>query len=89
MTERVVALETKQEIIRIIATPFRCQHTVVVGAVAEEQQEAGHLGICLRTVVEHLHISSIGRRIRRTAAELMIELIGRDDAHRETVALFV
>ena len=89
MTERVLALETQQEIIGITTAPIRCQHAVVVGTVAKEQQVSGHLGIRLRTVVEHLHIASVGRGIRRAAAELMIELVGRDDTHRKTVALFV
>ena len=89
MTERILTLETKQKIIGIATAPISRQHTVVVGTVTEKQQVTRHLGIGLRTVVEHLHIASIGRSIRRTAAELMIEFIGWDDTHRKTVAFFV
>ena len=89
MTERVLALETKQEIIRVASAPIGCAHPVVVGTVAKEQQETGHLLIRLGAVVEHLHIPAISRCVGGAAAELVIELIGRDDTYRKTVTLFV
>ena len=82
MTERVLALETEQEIVRVTAAPISRAHPVVIGTIAKEQQVAGHLLVCLSAVVEHLHISAVGRRIRRATTKLMIELVGWDDAYR-------
>ena len=89
MTERVFALETEQEVVGVATAPVGRAHAVVIGAVAEEQQVAGHLLVRLGAVVEHFHIPPVGRRIGRAAAELMIELVGRHDAHRQSVALLV
>ena len=85
VAERVLALEAQQEVVRIIATPVCAQHTVIPGTVAEEQQVAGHVGFRLRPVVEHLHIAAVGRSIRRTAGEFIIQLVSRHDPHPQPV----
>ena len=85
VAERVLALEAQQEVVRIIATPVCAQHTVIPGTVAEEQQVAGHVGFRLRPVIEHLHIAAVGRSIRRTAGEFIIQLVGRHDPHPQPV----
>ena len=78
--EGVLALVAEQEVIRRIVLPVGGQHTVVPGAVAEEQQESWHVGLRLRTVVEHLQIASVGIGVGRAAGELVEEFVGRYDA---------
>ena len=88
-TERVVALETEQEIVKIIAAPLGTVHTVVPGTVAIEQQVSGHVRLRRSPVVEHLHITAIGRSVGSSTRELIIQLVGRHDPHAQTVALLM
>ena len=88
-TERIVALETEQEVISIIAAPLGTAQAVIPRPVAVEQQVSGKVSLRCSPVVEHLHVAAIGCGIRGSAAELVIQLIGRHDPHAQAVALLV
>ena len=65
-TERVVAFETKQEVIRIITTPLRTKHPVIPSAITEEQQITRQVTIGRCPVIKHLQITTISSSIRCT-----------------------
>ena len=87
--ERVLALVAEQIVIGIEGAAVAGEHAVVPYATAEEQQIAGQVGVGGRAVVEHLQVAAVGVGIGRAAAELIVELIGLDDAHAQTVVLLV
>ena len=85
MTERVLAFEAEQEVVWVIAFPVCAAHPVVPRSVAEKQQVTGHVVLSLSPVVEHFHIPTVGRGIRRTAGELIVQLIGGHNPDPQTV----
>ena len=85
LAERVVALEAEQVVVGRGLSPVAAEHAVIPCAVAEEQQEARFVGLGFGTVVEHLQIALVGGGIGGSAGELVIELIGRHNAHAQTV----
>ena len=88
-TERVVALITEQEIVRVTAAPLRAMHAIIPGPIAKEQEVTGHIGLCRSPVVKHLQIAAIGRGIRRAAGELIIQFVCRNDSYPQTVFLLM
>ena len=86
---RVLTLIAKQEIVGSIACPCRGVHAVVPCAIAEKQQVLGHLSIAFSTVVEHFHVAAVGVGVGCAAGELIIQFVGRYNAHRQSVALLV
>ena len=85
LAERVVALEAEQVVVGRGLSPVAGEHAVIPCAVAEEQQEAWLVGLGLGTVVEHLQIPLVGGGIGGSAGELVVEFVGRYDAHAQTV----
>ncbi len=89
VAERVLALETEQEVVRVIVIPIATKHTVIPGTVAKEQEIAWLIVVCFGTVVEHLHISAVGCGIRGSAGKLIIKFIGRDDPDTHTAVILM
>ena len=85
----VFTLVAEQEVVGRALGPVDSEHAVVPGTIAEEQQIAGHVGLGLGTIVEHLQIAAIGVGIGGSAAELVKELVGRHDAHSQGIVLLV
>ena len=48
---RVVTLETEQEVVGRVSPPSLCDHAVVPGAIAEQNEILGHVGLSLGAVV--------------------------------------
>ena len=88
-TERVLALEAEQIVVGRLGLPVSTQHAVVPGTVAKEQQVAGHVGLGLGTVVEHLQVAAIGIGVGRTTGELVEELVSRHNVDAHGVVLLV
>ena len=87
--ERVLTLVAQQIVVGIETAAVAGEHAVVPHAASEEQQIAGQVSVGRSAVVEHLQVASVGVGIGRAAAELIVELIGLDDAHAQTVVLLV
>ena len=88
-TERVFALIAEKVVVGRSVTPFAAEHSVVGGTIAKEQQVARQFFGTLGAVVEHFHIALIGRRIGRTAGELVVDFVGWNDAHAQPIVRFV
>ena len=87
--ERIVALKTQQIVVSIEQTGIGRAHAVVPYAVAKQQQILGHVGLSLRTVVEHLQVAPVGIGIGRTARKLVVQLVGRHDVHPQAIMRLV
>ena len=83
--KRILALKAKQVVIGTQLLTDIGVHTVVPHAVAEQQQVFRHICIGLRTIVEHLQITTIGIGIGGSAGKLIKQFVGRNDAHPQTV----
>ena len=62
----------------------RVQHSVVPYRVTEEQERLRQAAAG-GTVVEHLHVASVGHCIRRSAGELVVQFVSRNDTYRKVV----
>ena len=79
----------EQIVIGIEGAAVAGEHAVVPYATAEEQQIAGQVRVGGGAVVEHLQIAAVGVGIGCAAAKFIVELIGLDDAHAQTVVFLV
>ena len=89
IVERVLALISQEEIVRIKALTIGSQHTVVPHTATEEQEILGCVLLRLCPVVEHLHIAPVGVGIRRSTRELIVELVSGHDVHAQRVMLLM
>ena len=87
--ERVLTLVAEQIVIGVESAAVAGEHAVVPYATAEEQQIAGQVRVGGSAVVEHLQVAAVGVGIRRSAAELVVEFMGLDDAHAQAVVLLM
>ena len=85
VAETVVALIAEQIVVGRIGLPSIGNHTVVPGAITHEKQIAGSFCIGACTVVEHLQEAAVSRSVRRSARELIVYLVGTEDAHSQSV----
>ena len=58
--ERVLALVSQQEVVRIETPTVGGQHAVIPHTATEEQEIFGLVGLGLCPVIEHLHITPVG-----------------------------
>ena len=84
LAEGVFALVSQQVVVRVEMAARRGQHSVVPYTVAEEQERLRQAAAG-GTVVEHLHVASVGHCVRRSAGELVVQFVSRNDTYRKVV----
>ena len=88
--EGVFAFIAKQEVVGRVIRPGRRVHAVVPGTIAKEQKVFRHQGrVVPCPVVKHLHVAPVGIGIGRTAGELIVEFVGRNNPYTQTVVLLM
>ena len=85
LVDRVPRLVAEEEVIGRVVLPVGSYHAVVPSGVAEEQQEARHVGLGSGAVVEHLEVAPVGHRVGSAGGELIVYLVRLHDAYPEGV----